>query len=185
MKQKQLLSRPTLILVMGVAGSGKTNVARSILERVNAVYLDNNFIADAFFPHTRSDAEYLKIRRNLYDALYRITEENLNLGNSVLLDVPHVAQVQDRKWQDFLKDLLARCAARLAVIRCFCSEEELRRRLKQRGAPRDQWKLDHWEEFLTRQPLQVEIPFEHIELNTEAEPGYNLNRALAYLSREG
>ncbi|MCB1602809.1 MAG: hypothetical protein KDI66_22530, partial [Xanthomonadales bacterium] len=72
MKQKQLLSRPTLILVMGVAGSGKTNVARSILERVNAVYLDNNFIADAFFPHTRSDAEYLKIRRNLYDALYRI-----------------------------------------------------------------------------------------------------------------
>ncbi|MCB0293292.1 MAG: hypothetical protein KDH97_23760, partial [Calditrichaeota bacterium] len=66
MKQKQLLSRPTLILVMGVAGSGKTNVARSILERVNAVYLDNNFIADAFFPHTRSDAEYLKIRRNLY-----------------------------------------------------------------------------------------------------------------------
>lgn len=185
MKQKQLLPHPTLILVMGVAGCGKTTVARKILDALNAVYLDNNFIADAFFPHTRSDTEYLKMRPKLYAALYRITEENLKLGNSVLLDVPHITQVQDPQWEDFLKGLLARCAARLAVIRCFCSEEELRRRLEQRGEPRDHWKLNHWEEFLTREPLQVEIPFEHIELNTEAEPGYNFNRALAYLTREG
>lgn len=185
MLHRQTLPQTTLILVMGVAGSGKTTMARKILDGVNAVYLDNNFIADAFFPDTRSDAEYLKIRPNLYAALYRITEANLKVGNSVLLDVPHVTQIQERQWQDFLKDLLLCTGARLAVIRCFCSEAELRRRLEARGEPRDQWKLNHWEEFLTREPLQVEIPFEHIELNTEADPGYNLNRALAYLTREG
>ncbi len=68
---------------MGVAGSGKTTLAREILRRLWAVYLDNNHIVDAFFPHTRNGRAYQKLRPHFYQALYTIVEENLKRGNSV------------------------------------------------------------------------------------------------------
>src|SRR5229473_148807 len=89
------LERLSLVLLMGVAGSGKTTLATEILRSAWLVYLDNNFIADAFYSKTRTDPDYLKLRKNLYDILYRITEENLRVGNSVLLDVPHVTHIQN------------------------------------------------------------------------------------------
>src|SRR3990172_4180254 len=103
-------SRPVkkrLILVMGVAGSGKSELARAILEQIPAVYLDNNFLADAFSPGSRSDERYLAVRDNLYTALYRITRENLRIGNSVLLDAPHIRQAQDPEWCRWIQDLAA------------------------------------------------------------------------------
>jgi hypothetical protein len=45
---------------MGVAGSGKSELARAILEQVRAVYLDNNFLADAFSPESRTDERYFE-----------------------------------------------------------------------------------------------------------------------------
>src|SRR5512132_1941271 len=110
---------------MGVAGSGKTTLARSMVQRISAVYLDNNHIADVFFPSTRQGAYYNKLRPYFYRILYTIAEENLRLGESVLLDVPHIKEVQTRDWRDQIKALARRTRARLIAIRCFCSEATL------------------------------------------------------------
>ncbi len=122
---------------MGVAGSGKTTLAKEILRRLCAVYLDNNHIVDAFFPDTRTGRAYEKLRPNFYRVLYNIAEENLKTGNSVLLDVPHVKEMQILKWRRFIKSLAARTNSKLVVIRCRCSEKTLRARLKSRGETRD------------------------------------------------
>jgi predicted kinase len=106
---------------MGVAGSGKTTFSKELLRHVAAVYLDNNHIVDAFFPHTRNGRHYESLRPAFYKALWTITEENLELGNSVLLDVPHVREVQRPEWRAFVRRLAARTGARLRVIRCLCS----------------------------------------------------------------
>ena len=107
---------------MGVAGSGKTTLAKKILRDVRAVYLDNNQIVDAFFPHTRNGAAYAKLRPRFYRALYTIAEENLKMGNNVLLDVPHVKEMQDPKWRRFIQRLARRAKSQFVVIRCACSE---------------------------------------------------------------
>ena len=101
---------------MGVAGTGKTTLAREIIGRVDAVYLDNNHIADAFFPDTRTAAEYRALRPRIYQALYAVAEANLKLGNSVLLDVPHVKEAQTSEWQKFIRELGKRNKAKLIVI---------------------------------------------------------------------
>jgi predicted kinase len=173
-----------LILVMGVAGSGKSTLARAILEQIPAVYLDNNFLADAFSPGSRTEESYLAIRDNLYAALYRITGENLRIGNSVLLDAPHIRQVQDPEWCRWIQDLAEDAGASFRAIRCYCREEVLRQRLGVRGEERDRWKLEHWDAFLAEQPPRVPIPFPHLDLDTEQPLKANVARAVSYVMQE-
>jgi predicted kinase len=171
-----------LILVMGVAGAGKSRVASEILRRVSAVYLDNNFIADAFYPNTRNGPLYTKLRSGFYKALYTIAEENLQIGNSVVLDVPHVKEMQSSEWRDFIKGLARRSMARLIIIRCFCREETLQARLRARGEARDRWKLKHWQTFLRMQPIKAPIPFAHFNLDTEKNLSRNVDDAVRYIA---
>ena len=146
---KRLLAKiPLLILVMGVPGSGKTTLAKQLLSSLACMYLDNNFIADAFFKDTRTDSDYKTLRPRLYDVLYRITEENLAVGNSVLLDVPHVTHVQSAEWRNYIDSIVERHAARLIVLRCWCKEFVLKQRIASRGEERDVWKLEHWNAWL-------------------------------------
>jgi predicted kinase len=172
---------PRLILIMGVAGSGKSELARGILEQVWAVYLDNNFLADAFSAESRTDTRYLALRENLYVALYRIAEENLRVGNSVLLDVPHIRQVQDPEWCRRIEGLAEKSGGWMRAIRCYCSEPVLRERLEARGEARDRWKLEHWPAFLEEQPPRAPIPFPHLELDTEQPLKTNVAQAVSYI----
>ncbi|MEW6358221.1 MAG: AAA family ATPase [Planctomycetota bacterium] len=174
-------TRKVLVLVMGVAGSGKSTLAKALLERMVCVYLDNNFIADAFYANTRTDPQYVRLRPHLYSALYRIAEENLAVGNSVLLDVPHVKDVQDPKWCDFIQGLADGRRARLIVLRSFCSEDCLRKRLSERKEERDAWKFDNWEEFCRREPIDVTIPFEHMDIDMELPLQIAVERAWNYV----
>gem|GEM_PF-1492545 len=183
-KAATLLSPPRLILIMGVAGSGKSELARGILKQISAVYLDNNFLADAFSPVSRSDEGYLAIRDNLYVALYRITRENLRIGNSVLLDAPHIRQVQDPEWCRWIQDLAADAGAWLRAISCYCREQVLRERLEARGEERDRWKLENWHAFLAEQPPRTPIPFPHLDLDTEQTLKANVERAISYILKD-
>lgn len=178
---KRRLSQPCLILIVGVAGSGKTTLAREILRRIWAVYLDNNHIVDAFFPHTRTGHAYEKMRPHFYKALYTIAEQNLKLGMSVLLDVPHIKEVQTDEWRNFIKRLVRRTKAKSVIIRCLCSEKTLHSRIYSRGEPRDRWKLDHWHEFLRQQPVDSPIRFRHLDINTEKSPMQNINAAIRHI----
>jgi len=166
---------------MGVAGSGKTTLSREIVRRVCAVYIDNNHIADAFSPHTRDGRRYQRMRPHFYKALYAITEENLKVGNSVLLDVPHVKEMQLPAWRASVRGLITRTGVKLIVIRCCCSEMSLYQRILSRCEPRDRWKLTHWQEFLSKEPIDVPIPFPHLDVDTEQDVSRNIRKAVEYI----
>jgi len=172
----------SLVLLMGVAGTGKTTVAKALLKRICAIYLDNNFIADAFFPDTRTDTHYLQLRGKFYSVLYRITQENLQVGNTVLLDVPHVKEMVDPTWRAWLSEFAITNSAALRIIRCFTSEDVLHQRMRNRGEPRDDWKLKNWKEFLEKEPLFPPILFDHLDLDTSTgDTEVHAARAIAYL----
>jgi predicted kinase len=176
------LPKTSLVLLMGVAGSGKTTLARLLLRRIVLTYLDNNFLADAFFPDTRTSRAYMRVRPRLYEILYRITEENLSVGNSVLIDAPHVTQMQDEQWRRTMLSLAQRASAQLIIVRCRTDEETLRNRLTVRGERRDDDKLGDLAAFLRREPIDADIPLEHLDVDTTREPPIDLaDRAIRYI----
>jgi predicted kinase len=179
--RKYLPQVPLLILLMGVAGSGKSTLAQHILRRVCAVYIDNNHIVDAFFPDTRSGLSYLRLRTRFYQAIYTIVKENLKLGNSVLLDMPHVKQMQDPRWRRFIKNLANRSKAQIVVIRCLCSDQTLHARLVRRGEKRDSQKLIHWDNFLKEQPINMDLALPHLNVDTEKNLAANVRAATRYI----
>jgi predicted kinase len=124
------------------------------------------------------------LRPNFYRAIYTIAEENLKTGNSVLLDVPHVKEMQIFEWRRFIKNLAARTNSKLVVIRCRCSEKVLRSRLQSRGEKRDRWKLDHWNEFLTQQPIDITPAFSYVDIDTEKDLSKNVKAALRDLTSQ-
>jgi predicted kinase len=179
--RKYLPQAPLLILLMGVAGSGKSTLAQHILRRICAVYLDNNHIVDAFFPDTRSGHTYLRLRPRFYQAIYTIVKENLQLGNSVLLDMPHIKEMQDPRWRRFIKKLATGSKAQIVVIRCLCSDKILHARLVRRGKKRDEQKLIHWKEFLKEQPINMDLALPHLNVDTEKNLAANVRAAIRYI----
>src|SRR5262249_13758558 len=135
-------------------------------------------------PETRNGKQYEKLRPGFYKVMYRVTERNLRIGNTVLLDVPHIKEVQTRQWQSFIRKLAESTGTKLVVIRCLCSESVLHRRIDKRGEQRDMWKLRHWDEFLASQPIDVLVPFPHLDVNTEKSLSRNAAAAIRYIRKQ-
>ncbi len=75
--------KPTLFLMLGYPGSGKTTVAEMIARLTGAVQLSSDKIRLRHFPRpTFSEAEH----RELYQAIDAQTEELLRAGKSVIYD---------------------------------------------------------------------------------------------------
>ena len=174
-----------LVLFMGAAGSGKSTLARRLLGRFSMAYLNKDTFWEPLLEELDSRADYAAGREDWYDALYRIAEENLVLGVSVLLDAPHIRQVQDPDWVLRIRLLADRAGADLSCVYCFCAESTLKLRLLNRGLQRDAWKLGNWEDFLKREPITVPIPFSHVMVDTDRAPGECLETILGFFDPPG
>jgi len=181
MDEKIVLSQRSLILVMGIAGAGKSTLARALCRRIHLTYLSTDPITDPFFPDTRESPEYHEMRPRIYEAMYRLAEENLSIGNSVLLDAPHLSQMKNPEGIEQIQGLAQKGHAHLSIIRCWCRDEELHRRITARGEQRDLPKLNNWSSFLMDQSIC--IPVDHIEIDMEESLENNLLKVIDYLHR--
>jgi predicted kinase len=172
----------SLILVLGAAGSGKTTFAQHLVPKLGCVYLNADAIADIFFPGDRDSPAYRAANPGIYRALYDIAFANLRVGNSVLIDAPHMLQIRDPAWPAWISKETDRFAARLRVIRCFADEGTTKARLQARGNARDADKLANWPGFMRDEPLRNPIPLPHIEIDTREDINQTLAVAMEYLS---
>lgn len=77
------MQKPTLYLMLGYPGSGKTTASHAIHELTGAVHLWADKIRNERYPHpTHSHEENLA----LYDYLNELTAELLSTGQSVIFD---------------------------------------------------------------------------------------------------
>jgi predicted kinase len=178
---KLLLSPPALILVCGAPGAGKSTLARALLRRLAAVWLNSDAVIEPHFPHDRDSADFVRARPRFFEALYALARMNLETGNSVLLDVPHVSQMRDAAWRRRMRALCRATGADLVCLKCVASPEALRRRLRARRAKRDRVKLGRWQQHLDELPPDFPVPFPHAVIDTEQSLGRCARAALDHL----
>ena len=144
-----------LVLVAGFAGSGKTEVSKLLSRNLGWTLLDKDTLTrplvDALGqavsgdPDDRqSDAYLARIRPLEYECLMSTTWEVLDMGGRVVATAPFVKEFGDLDWLD---DVDLDCQMREVAYRLVwvqCDATTLRKRLTDRGASRDRWKLANW-----------------------------------------
>lgn len=132
-------SRPTLILMHGYSGSGKTRVSGELMRawpalRVRSDVERKRLLGLAADESTRSgigaQAYSSATTHATYERLRGVAATALQTGFSIIVDAANL-----QRWQrDRLRSLAAAFGVRFALVSCTATEAELRRRLRERAA---------------------------------------------------
>ena len=163
----ELTAQPTLVLVAGGPGAGKTAVGRALAAQFEqAVLLDkdvlNGIWVDAMLVRLnegRIDREsrvYLDTLRPLeYAGLMAAALDNLVIGKWVFAIAPFGPELTDGEWVRRLKNAVHAQSGRLRAIWIEFDAETARERIVARNEPRDAWKLANWETFIAQSPFSA------------------------------
>ncbi len=151
-------NRPTLILVGGYAGSGKSEFARFVSQLTGWPVLDKDPITRPLVerllgelgcdPNDRHTKLYREQVRPLeYQCLLEAAYANVDCAISTVLTAPFVAELTDPSWT---QRLMNRCEARgvkVEVMWIHCDIDTMHEYIGFRSAARDSWKIQHWDEY--------------------------------------
>ena len=153
------MTQPTLVIVFGTAGSGKSTIARRLAVQHAAAYLDKDAMSARFVEAALQAAGYdpgdresnTFYRDNIlpleYDSLLDVAGDNLRLGRSVVLDAPFSPYLDDPEFVTTSARRFDWPPVDIDVVRVRISPATLQHRLRARGLERDRWKLAHWDEY--------------------------------------
>lgn len=157
-----------LHIVAGAAGVGKSTFGKELAAKTNAAFLDSDTLSEAVVrsgmkaagldPTDRDSAKYKTIFRDaVYECLFATAQENLTHTTVVMIG-PFTRELQDANWLNQLQD---RFGIKPTVWLLTCADETRRNRIASRGNPRDQLKLENWDQHLASSQ-QPAFPVEHI-----------------------
>jgi predicted kinase len=176
-------STGVLVLVTGIAGSGKTALARSLARQVGAVLLEKDALQNPFCTDRESGFYRKCIQGPSYQALWDLAAQNLLLGHTVVVDSPLVRELRDPKWIGNMNRLSRQTHAPIVVVHCIAPAGVIQTRLRLRGEARDHRKLRQWNKFLKEQPIDVPIPWPHVKIDTSAPMGSAVRKAVEFLAK--
>jgi len=153
-----------LVFFVGVAGTGKTTVARELSARIPAAFLDRDTIGGRFVEailelngldkRDRDSDYYKKHLRDLeYDTAKDVCIENLAAGQNVFMISPFTAELKNKQWIEEVVDAAGLTMAEVdvkVVVVTLLDMELQKNRIIGRQTERDQWKLDNWGDFEKR-----------------------------------
>lgn len=179
---------PSLLLISGPPGAGKSTLAQSLARALRAVLIDKDCIDEAFSPNVRDGHYRDHIEPSVLSAMLHLAVLNLGVGNLVILDAPwtHLF-LNEPAWIDRVRETVCTATARMAVIECVISEATLRRRMTTRGLARDAGRVTDagWVEFRRLDRLGEANPLPHIAIDAEQSAAAMLHAARAALHEAG
>jgi aminoglycoside phosphotransferase family enzyme/predicted kinase len=183
-------SRATMLIVCGLAGSGKSTVARMLGDLTGFEVLSSDVIRKRLAqvrPTERATAGY---REGIYsDAFTQLTytmlleeaEKGLQAGKGIIVD----ATFNNAEHRRLFLNWAAAMGVRVIFIECQAREEEIFRRLKKREELNDEISDATWQIYLRQRseftPL-TEIPDRiHLTVNTESDLRDSIERLVESL----
>ena len=150
----------SLILVTSPPACGKTYVSKAIAKKLDhVVYLDKDtliVLSKQIFvvanqEYNRSSVFFEEhIRDYEYYAVLDLAFEALEYEDNVLINAPFTREVRNPQYIADLRAKLAKIGARLVLVWVDTSPETCHERMIKRNSSRDTWKLEHWDEYISR-----------------------------------
>ena len=154
-----------MILVTSPPACGKTYISKALAKRLNhVVYLDKDtliVLSKQIFrvanePFNRSSDFFEEhIRDYEYDAVVDLALEALEYDDIVLINAPFTREIRDDEYIANLKAKLEEKDATLVVVWVDTKPEIVHERMIERNSDRDTWKLEHWDEYISRCNFEV------------------------------
>jgi predicted kinase len=151
------------ILVAGPPASGKSTVGAALAKTLGATLIDQDVATGQLLSIIESlvnvddldDPQLAALTRTArYETVTRLAEDNLRLGNTVLLVAPFTAERKNLPaWQELCHRLRRAGGGAVAMVWLYLSREELLQRLRVRGAVRDAAKLRSEQRFIEQLEL--------------------------------
>lgn len=133
-----------LIVFGGLPGTGKTTIARALAQRLGAVHLRIDTIEQALRLSGMLKAD---VGPAGYLAAYRLAEDNLRIGRTVVADSVNPVRATRDAW----RSVGERASVRVVEIEAICSDQaEHRRRVETRNSDIDGLTLPSWQDVLNR-----------------------------------
>jgi predicted kinase len=151
-----------LVLVGGFAGSGKTYVSKLLSSVTGYCVLDKDTVTRLFAeallrneeesdgPDDRHTKLYLeKVRPLEYTCLMKAVMENISLGVSCIANAPFIREFSTDAWIQGLQDEceFAGGGTNVHFVWVKSPLDTARKRMIERDASRDKWKLGNWEGY--------------------------------------
>jgi len=144
------MNHPVLYIFSGLPGVGKSVLAKALAEKTKSVYLRIDTIEQAI-----RDLCSFEVQGEGYRLAYRIAEDNLRLGNSVVGDSCNPWDLTRREWQQ----AAVNSDADYINIEVICSDKtEHRRRIESRKSDIPGLVLPDWENVSSRKYETWESP---------------------------
>ena len=149
-----------LILVTSPPACGKTFISKRLAAALkHVVYLDKDTLiplskqifAVANQPYNRSsDFFEIYIRDLEYVVTLDLAMEALQYEDLVLINAPFTREIRSPAYIEKLRAELAVRGAELSIIWVETRPEVCHQRMISRASDRDTWKLEHWDEYISR-----------------------------------
>jgi DNA-binding XRE family transcriptional regulator/predicted kinase len=180
-----------VVLVGGFAGSGKSEFARFLSSVTGWTIIDKDTITRALVErlllayggdvNDRHSTLYMEhVRPFEYRCLMDAMTENLRCGVSTVVTGPFVREFANREWITRVRNRCVAYRAQLSVVWMNCDEVSMHDYIAFRGAARDGWKLNNWQDYIDTIDPDFTPPFDHYSVDNRL----NAAVALADQARE-
>jgi aminoglycoside phosphotransferase family enzyme/predicted kinase len=181
------ISRPTLWIIGGIIGSGKSTIAKQLGACLKARVLQSDVIRKDLFglkPDAPADVpygegHYSKEKTQLaYGKLLMLAQEELKKGDSVIMDATFSSGRHRREALRLSENL----DANFVIVECAAGLPAIRRRLlsREKGRSVSDARLHHLKKFRDAfEPLTEEEEHYTIRINTEASVAENIQAILS------
>lgn len=181
------MSSPTLVVVSGPPGSGKTTLAHAIAEAIPCPAICRDEIKEGMVhahgaPFQRGPGDPLTMRT--FPVFFDIVRLLVTAGVSMVAE----AAFQDRRWREGLQPVLG--LARLRIVHCTVDDAVARARVARRIARGDPARAAHADADLLGAGDHGSTPFERISLpapsiEVDTTDGYSpgLTEIVAFIDR--
>jgi predicted kinase len=169
---------PVLIMLCGLPATGKSYLARCLVEQMPFVIVETDFVRKTLFPSPTYSAQESNL---VHDVCHALMGKLLKCGARVIFDATNLLEFHREK----VYRLARSTAAKLVVVQTVASETVVKERLEKRKVARNPADISdaNWAIYQRMASVQQPIGHPHLTIDTSGDLEAAVNKILRMIQK--